>query len=514
MSRLRNVLRKVDIFDFQELRALDWFLIAVLVGLALDWRLCYYLWKGIWLDEGVSILTSMMSILNDVISYQNLGSHNPALFEVLLHFTGKWFGWKLKNIRLLPIFLSTAGIYFNYRILRDLYGQGAGFLVGVLYTYQNYSLYLAHQIRNYVLLQLLATAALWAFIRWLREPADGRFRVLSWLSLVGVCYTHHFGLWIAIAQFSFLFSYPTQDINLRKKLSYLRDFALTYLPQAVLMLSVWGSGVESWAPRPDWSHFSYMITYWLNGTYEWMYYRSHEAQDWLTLSFIGLFLVATIRRYFKDGDFPSYLYMSYASLGVLVMHFILSQWRSAWLSMYTTPAAAGFLPLLVAVVYAYSGWIRWGLVAGLLFFFLCGATPYSLPDLSVDKAARALTQANPHNRYPILCYPDYLFFPIAYHAYPDILQECVQNTLSPFEKIRESADKKQIWLGTEEMRLPNWLAQSDTVILVLQGWESEFTQILAQSFEISKTPIYQQSHLPIITWAYRRKSGEIKSQAR
>ncbi len=84
MYRLRNVLRRVDIFDFQELRALDWFLIAVLVGLALDWRLCYYLWGGIWLDEAVSILTSIMSSLNDVISYQNLGSHKPALFEVLL----------------------------------------------------------------------------------------------------------------------------------------------------------------------------------------------------------------------------------------------------------------------------------------------------------------------------------------------------------------------------------------------------------------------------------------------
>jgi hypothetical protein len=106
--------------------------------------------------------------------------------------------------------------------------------------------------------------------------------------------------------------------------------------------------------------------------------------------------------------------------------------------------AASFLPLLVAVVYAYSGWIRWGLAAGLLFFFLCGATPYSLPDLSVDKAARALTQANPHNKYPILCYPDYLFVPIAYHAYPDIQQECVHNTFSPLEKIREIADKKQI----------------------------------------------------------------------
>jgi hypothetical protein len=115
-----------------------------------------------------------------------------------------------------------------------------------------------------------------------------------------------------------------RDINLKQKLSYLRDFALTYLPQAVLMLSVWGSGIESWALRPDWSHFSYMITYWLNGTYEWMYYKSDEAEGWITLSFIGLLLVATIRRYFKDGDFPSYLYMSYASLGVLVMHFILS----------------------------------------------------------------------------------------------------------------------------------------------------------------------------------------------
>jgi hypothetical protein len=96
MPRLRNVLRKIDLFHFQELRALDWFLLAVLGGLALEWRLCYYLWKGIWLDEGFSILISMMPSLNDVISYQNLSSYKPALFEVLLHFTGKWFGWELK----------------------------------------------------------------------------------------------------------------------------------------------------------------------------------------------------------------------------------------------------------------------------------------------------------------------------------------------------------------------------------------------------------------------------------
>jgi hypothetical protein len=95
MPRLRNVLRKIDLFHFQELRALDWFLLAVLVGLALEWRLCYYLWKGIWLDEGFSILISMMPSLNDVISYQNLSSYKPALFEVLVHFIEKCFGWKL-----------------------------------------------------------------------------------------------------------------------------------------------------------------------------------------------------------------------------------------------------------------------------------------------------------------------------------------------------------------------------------------------------------------------------------
>jgi len=75
MPRPRNLLRKIDLFHFQELRVLDWFLLAVLVGLALEWRLCYYLWKGIWLDEGFSIL-----IFHDAKPYTSISAAPSLLF--------------------------------------------------------------------------------------------------------------------------------------------------------------------------------------------------------------------------------------------------------------------------------------------------------------------------------------------------------------------------------------------------------------------------------------------------
>jgi len=288
---------------------------------------------------------------------------------------------------------------------------------------------------------------------------------------------------------------------------YVGEFLIFYWPQGILTLSFFSTGIESWAPRPDWAHLSYMMTYWLNGTTEWIYYGQRDAKDWLVLSFIAAFLVASVRRYFLDDRFSAYVFMSYASVGLLVILFFFSQWRSSWLSNYVMPAAANFLPLVVAVIYAYPRWIRWGLLTGILFLFVSGATPYSRPDLSVDKLANIIKQRNPDGRYGIFCYPSYLFIPIAYHYSTDILLSSVEETSSPFDKIKEVAAKHHLWLSDDyDGNRPWWLSEVDTVLVIVEDKNVDFVKHMRRDFEIKEPPIYAAPHQPMLFWACRHKT--------
>jgi len=505
MQRLLKRWHRIDFLDLHALNWLDIFIFATLSGLALQWRLCQYLWKGIWLDESFTLLTALMDDPLLTICYRNMDK-NPALYEFLLHFLVRNISYELDIARLPSVIFSTLTVYFMYRIFRDFEGRAAGIAAALLYAYQNYSVTYSHEVRAYALLGLFTSMAIWGFLRWIESPHERRFLVATLIGTLGAAYTHNFGLWVFIMQILFGLVIPSVRENLRPHYwLYMGLFLLAYAPQGALSSVVFLSGKESWAPRPGWSDWSYMITYFLNGTPYWIYYGKDQAKDWLTLSVMGLTLLALLRTYMLNKGFERLVFLIFSGLGMMLMYFLLSQVRSCWLDRYLMPASVGFLAMVVAVVFSYPVLFRLGLLAGLGLIFTEGSHPYSYPNLGIDRLVTRIQELNPHRRYAMFIHPDYMLLPVLYHYDMRLFRESARNTLEPVQKMKLLSEEVGIWATDDyDGRRPCWFESADTVLVIARGQDSPFVKALEKDFVITGPPIYVAPHLPIILWAYKK----------
>jgi len=508
MRRFLKRWHRVDLIDLHSLTWLDALIIAALLGLALDRRLCRYLWKGIWLDESISLLSALMDDPALTVCYRNMDGRNPGLFEFLLHYFVKIMGYELRFARLSSVIFSSLTVYFIYRILRDLQGKVAGIVAGLLYVYQNYSITYAHEIRSYALLGLLTSISIWGFLRWMESPHERRFMVTTLIGTLGAVYTHNFGLWLIITQTLFILIGPSARENLRPHYwRYIGLFLLAYAPQGVLALVLFHSGAESWAPRPGWAEWSYLTTYFLNGAPYWIYYGQAQARDWLTLTVMVLTGLALLRTYMLNKDFERILFLVFSGFGVMLMYLLLSQFRSCWLDRYLMPASIGFLVMVVAVVFSYPLLFRTGLLAGLGLLFMEGAHPYSYPNLGVDRLVNKVQERNPDRRYPLFIHPSYIVMPILYHYDIKLFRESARNTLNPLENMIQLSEEAGIWAtDSYDKRRPCWLESVDTALVIASDdRKSPFFEALERDFIISDPPLYTAPHVPSLMWAYRRK---------
>ncbi len=506
MRRIAKLWKKIDLLDLQALTWLDGLLITGLLGIALDWRLCRYTWKGIWLDESFSLATALMDNPILTICYRNMKGENPALFEFILHFFVINFGYDVNISRFPSLIFSTVTVYFIYRVLRDFEGKIAGTAAGLFYVYQNYSLTYSHEIRGYALLGLLTSMAIWGFLRWMETPDDRRFQITTLIASLGAAYTHHFGLWVILSQTLFVLVMPSVREKLNKHYwLYIGLFLLAYAPQGILTTWIFLSGVESWAPRPGWAHWSYLITHFLNGTTYWIYHGEANAKDWLTLSLMTLTALAFLRAYFLKGNFERLAYVTFSGFGVMFMFFLLSQFRSSWLDRYLMPASIGFLVMVIYVIFSYSLPWRLVLLAVLYWTFSQGAHPYSYPNLSVDRLVNRIKQINFHRRYALFIHPSYILAPILYHYDKRLFRESTKNTFDPLEKMRVLGEEILIWATDDYTdRRPCWHKEVDTV-LVVSDRNSPFLRAVEAEFVVVEPPVYEEAYFPSVLMAYRKK---------
>jgi hypothetical protein len=485
-----SLTRNLDFLDLADLRFIEIPIIGLLLFLAFDWRLCKYMWKGIWLDEAYAIMSASLSTFHDMILYKNLNAQNPALYEIICYLTRKWHGWHVEKIRLISIFVSAFAVYYVYRIARDWYGILAGIFASVIYIYQNYSINFAHEIRNYSLLGMFSISSLWFFSKWIADIKDKRFFALSLIHTLGAAYTHNFGLWIFLSEFIFLsFESLMNRDKLREYSMYILLFLIAYFPQGVIAISVFISGIENpYALKSNFYTFMYFIRYFMNGFLNQDFKMDKVSDNLISVIILIGLPVSMIISYFKGRQSRIFALIFFFSLLPMALHFIMARGKGALMDRYLMPFSIPMLLLVVAMLMSYHSMIRFFLSGLFLWYYLSNATPYSMLIADTHNLVGCIKEQNPSSKYASIIAPDWISPPILYYYRPEIFFDLSASPYDRFLGMKLSGMRSNVWLTNAydlEREAPCWFRNVDTAIVITSN--PEFLNSFSTDFHVENT---------------------------
>jgi 4-amino-4-deoxy-L-arabinose transferase-like glycosyltransferase len=147
-------------------------------------------------DEAYSYLTASRS-LSGIVSELKLDS-GPPLYYVVLHYWMKWFGASEYAMRLLSAVLGTALIGMVMWLGRCLYSTPVSLLAGLIISTAPIQVHYSQKARMYTLVPLLAAAALFFAIRYVRT-SHRRDLFFCVLTTILALYTHNFMVFVCPA---------------------------------------------------------------------------------------------------------------------------------------------------------------------------------------------------------------------------------------------------------------------------------------------------------------------------
>jgi Dolichyl-phosphate-mannose-protein mannosyltransferase len=155
-----------------------WLIVAGLMAAGLAVRLLMF--RGIWLDEAIGVDQAQMSLPAMIDDLRETDRH-PPLYQLILWFTVRVLGAGEMAVRLPSIVFSLALVPALFVTGRILFDRRTGLAAAALGTIAPLVIWYGQEARMYALLMLLATLAVWAQVRVLR---DGRPR--NWVLYAGI----------------------------------------------------------------------------------------------------------------------------------------------------------------------------------------------------------------------------------------------------------------------------------------------------------------------------------------
>jgi dolichyl-phosphate-mannose-protein mannosyltransferase len=182
-------------------RSHPWVVVGVLALAGLAVRLL--LVRGIWVDEAISVRQAHMS-LPDMLQDLRRTDNHPPLFFVLLWGTTKVLGYSELAVRTPAIIAGTALVPALFVTGRELFDRRTGLVAAAFGACAPLAVWYSQEARMYALFMLLATLAVWAQVRLLRD-GRGRWWVLYAALTIALLYTQYFSIIpVAIQQLAFV----------------------------------------------------------------------------------------------------------------------------------------------------------------------------------------------------------------------------------------------------------------------------------------------------------------------
>ncbi len=149
-------------------------------------------------DEPFTLFHAQQSLSDLFALFQN--ENNPPLHFVLSHFWIELFGITAFASRFLSLIFSTATVYFIYKLAHKSFNIRIAIIASLIYTFSNYHIFFAHEMRVYSLFALLTTISMYAFISLISEKKSRKYFILLILSNALLIYAHFFGFIIIAIQ--------------------------------------------------------------------------------------------------------------------------------------------------------------------------------------------------------------------------------------------------------------------------------------------------------------------------
>jgi mannosyltransferase len=158
--------------------------------------------ESLWLDETVSVRFANLGAPE--IVEESKADNNFPTYYLLLHYWVALFGESEFAVRLLSAVIGILAVYLTYAVGAQLFGRGAGVVAALLMAVSPYHVAYSQETRVYNLMALAALVSFYFFLR-LREGETGLGVQAGYvLSTAALVYSHVYGLFVVIAQNSFL----------------------------------------------------------------------------------------------------------------------------------------------------------------------------------------------------------------------------------------------------------------------------------------------------------------------
>ena len=177
---------------------ITWFLIVIIILIALALRLPGYGESGLWNDEAI-VAAMAEQPFPELLEKVRRDAHPPLFFviEKFIRMGLGFEGWTEAGVRAISLVFGILTIPVIFLIGRQMISNRAGLLAAFLLAISPMHVHYSREGRNYMLLMLLVMLAMSCVVSMYRRP-NMRTGFLSALVFIALVYTHNISIFILV----------------------------------------------------------------------------------------------------------------------------------------------------------------------------------------------------------------------------------------------------------------------------------------------------------------------------
>ncbi|MFO7992137.1 MAG: glycosyltransferase family 39 protein [Thermoplasmata archaeon] len=173
----------------------------ILLGVSFVLRIYNLSGESLWLDEIYSLERAKLSLTQIYeVSYR-------PLYFFFLHFWLRIFGTSELALRIPGVIFGVLSVFVLYKIGKLLFDERIGLLSALILALSQFHVWQSQEVRMYSMLAFFSALSMFYFLIMVKKEWS-RLRAAGYLiSSVLLFYTHPFGIFIIVAQNTFLFTF-------------------------------------------------------------------------------------------------------------------------------------------------------------------------------------------------------------------------------------------------------------------------------------------------------------------
>lgn len=363
--------------------------------------------RDISIDEPFTLFYSQMTLRN--IFHMLPGENNPPLHFLLMHAWINLFGIEPFQSRFMSLIFGALSSVLIYFIGTRNFSLSVGTSASLLYSFSNFNTYLAQEARVYSLFVLLTLASVYLFLTLLKQFKTKTIICLTVINIL-LIYSHFFGFWLLLAEYSFILLFPDVRNKLFKPFLVMAGCQfLAYLPYMTMFVGRFlASSGGTWLEPPT-----------LSSLYNLLWKFCNQPVPTVIVIIIlvtgGVRYLYIHRKSKSEMDRPSLLLITWFLLPVMLT-FLVSFWLPVFYEKYLIfIAPATYLLVSKSVEFITSvKFVRIGIFVVLISGFVLTSTPRPFDSTSVSSMVNDIKTLN-SNGNPIVIIPGYFDKSLVYY---------------------------------------------------------------------------------------------------